>query len=125
MAEGRGGPGRGQGRKKNIAKDLAPVGEETALKFLDSLGRGPAKGYRKGAIETLVHNQGHVEEMRRLYYLAKAAGQYWSAYAIIHRNREWAFGKAVQRVELGSKPGKPLEVDVTSSRDKLLAALVG
>lgn len=125
MAEGRGGKGRGQGRKRNPAKALAPVGEETAVEFLDSLGRGPRNGYKKGALEELVHNQGHVEEMRRLYYEARAARQHWTAAAIIFKNREWAYGKAVQRFEVGNKPGEKLQVDVSSARDKLIAALVG
>lgn len=125
MANGQGGGGRGQGRKKNTAKTLAPVGEETALEFLDSLGRGPTKGFKKGSVEDLVHNQGHVEEMRRLYYAAKATGQVWTAFSIIFRNREWAFGKAVQKVEVGNKGDKPFELDVTSSLDKLAAKLLG
>lgn len=124
MAEGRGGDGRGQGRKRNPAKTLAPVGEATAVEFLDSLGRGPRNGYKKGAVEELVHNKGHVEEMRRLYYEAKAARQHWTAASIIFKNREWAFGKGVQRVEVGNKPGEKFDVNVTSARDKLTAALL-
>ena len=124
MANGHGGAGRGQGRKRNPAKALAPVGEDTAFEFLNSLGRGPKAGYKKGAVEELVHNQGHVEEMRRLYYEAKCAGQVWTAAAIIFKNREWAFGKPVQVLKLGNDQDKPLKVDVTSARDKLAAKLL-
>ena len=117
----KGGARTGAGRKKNPAKDLAPVGERTAVQFLDSLGKEPAP---KWNVDT-AHKKGHVEEMRRLYYDARRSGHYWVAASIIFKNREWAYGKAIQKIQLANQPGKKFEVDVTSSARDKLAALLG
>jgi len=117
----KGGARAGAGRKKNPAKELAPVGEQTAQEFLDSLGKHPPSA--KIFLADEPHKGGHVEEMRRLYYEAKRTGHYWVAVSVIMKNREWAYGKPVQTLQVANKPGEKLNVNVTSEREKLIAAL--
>lgn len=99
-ADNRGGARKGAGRKPNPVKDLAPLGEETAARILRDLK--------------------HEKALKRIF---RTCFDPRLQVHIIMKLREWAFDKPVQRVQLGNQPGKKFEVDVTSARDKLIAAL--
>jgi len=99
-ADSRGGARKGAGRPRNPVKDLAPLGEETAALILRRLK--------------------HEKELIEIFY---TCGDPRLQVHIIMKLREWAYGKPVQEVRLANQPGKKFEVNVTSARDKLIAAL--
>lgn len=96
-----GGKRKGAGRRKDPLKDVR-LGATTALKILKDLD----------------HEQALVSIYKKCYDPRLQVH-------IIMKLREWAYDKAAQPFRLGNEVGKKLqvEVDVTSARDKLIAAL--
>jgi hypothetical protein len=99
MATGRGGGGRGQGRKPNPVKDIR-LGALTALKVLKELN----------------HEKALVEIYKTCYDPRLKVH-------IIMKLREWAYDKPAQPLRVANEPGEKFEVNVTSEREKLIAAL--
>jgi hypothetical protein len=99
---GKGGKRPGAGRKKDLTKDIK-LGAATALKFLKELD--------------------HLKALAKIY---KQCHDPRLQVHIIMRMREWAYDKAAQPLRVGNQPGEKFqtEVDVTSARDKLVAALL-
>ena len=101
----KGGKRTGAGRKADPAKDLE-LGAKTAQKLLDNLGSGDEKG--------------HLKQLKKIYEECHDAR---IRTHIIFRMREWAYGKPVQELRVANSPGKKFDVNITSAKDKLLAAL--
>jgi hypothetical protein len=97
----KGGKRPGAGRKKDPAKDVR-LGALTALKFLKEIDDHKA-------LKTIFNE---CRDARLQVH-------------IIMKMREWAHDKPAQPLRLANEPGKKFEVDVTSARDKLVAALLG
>ena len=99
----KGGKRAGAGRKKDPTKDIR-LGAVTALKFLKEV-------------------DGH----KALLRIFKQCHDPRLQVHILMRMREWAYDKAVQQVRLGNPKDETFktEVDVTSARNKLVAALLG
>lgn len=100
---GKGGSRKGAGRKPNPVKDIK-LGEQTALKIL--------------------------RELKHEKALVTIFNTCWDPRLKVHiimKLREWAYDKPAQPLRVGNEPGKKFqtEVDVTSARDKLVAALLG
>jgi hypothetical protein len=96
----KGGARPGSGRKKNPAKELAPLGEQSAAKVLKELE------HEKALVGIYRHS---IDDRLKVH--------------IIMKLREWAYGKPVQELRVANKPGEKLNVNVTSEREKLIAAL--
>lgn len=97
----KGGKRIGAGRKPDPAKDVR-LGAATALKFLKE-----------------------IDDQKALKKIFDTCKDYRLQVHIIMKMREWAHDKPAQPLRLANEPGKKFEVDVTSARDKLTAALLG
>jgi hypothetical protein len=98
---GKGGKRAGAGRKADPTRDIK-LGAATALKILKEL-----------------------DHEKALITIYKKCFDPRLQVHIIMRLREWAYDKAAQPLRIANAPGKKfeVEVDVTSARDKLIAAL--